>query len=254
MERDNPNQFLTSREDMEVTPATMTYYRNKLSRFFHEVHADRATRQDIEEFLQQFKILGNRHAYYLAIKTFYNWREGIYDGHSPVDKIKAPRLVKPMVELRYLVANDFTTYIVSGGRRNFMQAVTQTIFGIPPERVVGSAVKHIFQADEHKATIMRQVGIDSVDDGPTKAVHIRDRIGRRAIFTAGNANGDIPMLQYTDMNARSSLCLLVNHDDAGREFTYTAGAEDVLKMAKDRDWVVVSVKDDFNTVFASKNA
>jgi hypothetical protein len=161
---------------------------------------------------------------------------------------------KPMVELlRYLEANDFTTYIASGGGRDFMRPVTQTLYGIPPERVIGSAVKLSFQADEHEATIMRQVDIGFVDDGPAKAIHIWERIGRRPIFAAGNANGDIPMLQYTDMNAQSSLCLLVNHDDADRESDYTAGADDALKMAQERGWVVVSVKDDFKTVFASQN-
>jgi phosphoserine phosphatase len=158
---------------------------------------------------------------------------------------------KPMVELlHYLEDNVFTTYIVSGGGRDFMRPVTQTLYGVPPERVVGSAVKLTFQANDQGATIMRQVDIDFVDDGPAKAVHIWERIGRRPIFAAGNANGDIPMLQYTDQNDQPSLCLLVNHDDAAREFDYTAGAEKAMKMAQERDWVVVSMKDDFKTVFA----
>jgi phosphoserine phosphatase len=158
---------------------------------------------------------------------------------------------KPMVELLgYLKANDFTTYIASGGGRDFMRPVTQTLYGIPPERVVGSAVKLSFQADDQGATIMRQMEIDFVDDGPAKAVHIWERIGRRPIFAAGNANGDIPMLQYADMNARPSLCLLINHDDAAREFDYAAGAEDALKMAKDQGWTVVSMKQDWSNVFA----
>jgi phosphoglycolate phosphatase-like HAD superfamily hydrolase len=161
----------------------------------------------------------------------------------------------PMVELlRYLEADDFTTYIASGGGRDFMRPITQTLYGIPPERVIGSSVKLSFQADDKGAAVMRQAGANFVDDGPGKPVGIWERIGRRPIFAAGNANGDIPMLQYTDMNTQASLCLLVNHDDADREFDYTAGAEDALKMAQERNWVVVSVKDDFNTVFASKNA
>jgi phosphoserine phosphatase len=158
---------------------------------------------------------------------------------------------KPMVELLlYLAANDFTTYIVSGGGRDFMRPVTQALYGIPPERVVGSAVKLNFQAEDQGATIMRQMELDFVDDGPAKAVHIWDRIGRRPIFAAGNANGDIPMLQYTDTNAQPSLCLLVNHDDAAREFDYTAGAENALKMAKDRGWTVISMKQDWKQVFS----
>jgi len=161
----------------------------------------------------------------------------------------------PMVELlRYLEANEFTTYIASGGGRDFMRPITQTLYGIPPERVVGSAVKLSFQADDKEATIMRQAGADFVDDGPGKPVGIWERIGRRPIFAAGNANGDVPMLQYTDMSAQASLCLLVNHDDADREFDYTAGAEKAMELAKKQSWTVVSVKQDWKQVFASKNA
>jgi phosphoserine phosphatase len=158
---------------------------------------------------------------------------------------------QPMVELlRYLEAHDFTNYIVSGGGRDFVRPISQTLYGIPPERVIGSAVKLIFQRNGRGATIMRQAGLDFIDDGPAKAIHIWDRIGRRPIFAAGNANGDLPMLQYIDANTQPSLCLLVNHDDGAREFEYTAGAEDALKMAQDRDWVMVSVKQDWRNVFA----
>jgi phosphoglycolate phosphatase-like HAD superfamily hydrolase len=158
---------------------------------------------------------------------------------------------QPMLELlRYLEAHEFTNYIVSGGGRDFMRPVTQTQYGIPPERVVGSAVRLAYQADDQGATIMRQAGLDFIDDGPAKAVHIWERIGRYPILAAGNANGDIPVLRLADANPHPSLCMLVNHDDAAREFDYTAGAEDGLKTAQDRGWVVVSVKDDFKTVFA----
>lgn len=157
---------------------------------------------------------------------------------------------QPMVELlRYLEAHGFTSYIVTGGGRDFIRPVTQNLYGIPPERVVGSAVKLHFQADDQGATIVRQPGLDFIDDGPAKAVHIWQHVGRRPIFAAGNANGDIPMLQYTQANSHPSLCLLVNHDDAAREFDYTAGAEAAAKMARDRGWVVVSVKEDWGTVF-----
>jgi phosphoglycolate phosphatase-like HAD superfamily hydrolase len=101
---------------------------------------------------------------------------------------------QPMVELLiYLEANGFITYIVSGGGRDFMRPITQQIYGIPPERVIGSAPTLSFQIDDQGAYIMRQAGMDIFDDGPAKPVYIWDRIGRRPIFAAGNANGDIPI-------------------------------------------------------------
>ena len=97
---------------------------------------------------------------------------------------------------------------------------------------------------------MRQPGLEVIDDGPAKAVQIWERIGRYPILAAGNANGDIPMLQLAETNQHASLCMLVNHDDAAREFDYTAGAEDALITAQDRGWVVISVKQDWGNVFA----
>ncbi len=93
-EHDYFTLFLRSRKAMEVSPGTEQFYRIKLGRFLSEVNADKATRQDIETFLLQFDNPGNRHAYYRAIRTFYNWREETFELPSPMRKIKAPRLGK----------------------------------------------------------------------------------------------------------------------------------------------------------------
>jgi integrase len=93
-ERDYLSLFLRSRQAMAVTPATLKFYRSKLGRFLFEVNADKAQRQDIETFLLQFENLGNRHTYYRAIKTFYNWREESFELLSPMKRLKAPRLGK----------------------------------------------------------------------------------------------------------------------------------------------------------------
>jgi len=95
--RDYLSLFLKSRQTIEVTEQTLEYYQAKLGRFLREVNADKANRQDIETFLLQFENPGNRHAYHRVIKTFYNWREEIYDLPSPVKKLKAPRLGKPIL-------------------------------------------------------------------------------------------------------------------------------------------------------------
>ncbi len=84
--------FLRSREAMGVSPGTAQFYRTKLGRFLSEINIDRAQRQDIELFLLKFKNHGNRHAYYRAIKTFYNWREEIFNLPSPMKLLKAPKL------------------------------------------------------------------------------------------------------------------------------------------------------------------
>jgi integrase len=93
-EHDYLTLFLRSRKAMEVSPGTEQFYRIKLGRFLGEVNADSAQRQDIELFLLKFGNAGNRHAYYRAIKTFYNWREETFELPSPMKRLKAPRLSK----------------------------------------------------------------------------------------------------------------------------------------------------------------
>jgi phosphoserine phosphatase len=147
----------------------------------------------------------------------------------------------PMIELLdYLESNGFTNYIASGGDRDFMRPITHEIYGIPPERVIGSSNGLRYEG----GTITYLAEPDVFDDGPTKPVRIWSRVGRRPILAVGNSNGDVPMLEWA-----SGLRLLVLHDDAEREFDYTAGAEQALDTAKAEGWTVVSVKDDWSTVF-----
>lgn len=157
----------------------------------------------------------------------------------------------PMVELlRYLEARDFTCYIVSGGGRDFMRPITSPIYGIPPERVVGSAQGLKFEGADGHGDLLIQPALDIWDDGPEKPVRIWSRIGRRPILSAGNSNGDDEMLMYSGRPGAAALRLLVLHDDADREFEYTAGAERALEHAKTFGWSVVSMKNDWATVFS----
>jgi phosphoserine phosphatase len=157
---------------------------------------------------------------------------------------------QPMVDLlRYLEANGFTNYIASGGDRDFMRPVTGEMYGIPAERVIGSSNALAYTDDEHGGHVTYQATMDVFDDGPVKPVRIWSRIGRRPIIAGGNSNGDIPMLRYAGGKDRPALRLLVLHDDDEREFAYTAGAESSLETAAAQGWTVVSMKNDWATMF-----
>lgn len=115
--------------------------------------------------------------------------------------------------------------------------------------MIGSATALDYASDERGGTITRRAEADYLDDGPQKPIRIWSRIGRRPVFAAGNSNGDIPMLDFTRHEDRPFLRLLVLHDDAEREFDYTGGAEQALGRADRDGWTVVSVKNDWATVF-----
>ncbi|MBC6494331.1 HAD family hydrolase [Microbacterium sp. 4-7] len=169
--------------------------------------------------------------------------------HPVLQRRYADAVYQPMVELlRYLEQHGFTCYIVSGGERDFMRPMTQSNYGIPPERVIGSAFGLGYDAE--KAVVRYAPSLAFFDDGPEKPVRIWSRIGRRPLFAAGNSNGDIPMLDFARRGSRPGLALLIHHDDDSREDTpYDAGAETALASAVDAGYIVVSVRDDWESVF-----
>jgi phosphoserine phosphatase len=156
----------------------------------------------------------------------------------------------PMVELlAYLAANGFSNYIASGGGRDFMRPISQELYGVPRQRVIGSSAALAYTSDERGGTITHKAELDYLDDGPQKPIRIWSRTGRRPLLAAGNSNGDVPMLHFTQHPDKPFLRLLVLHDDDEREFAYTSGAERALEQAAGEGWTVISVRSDWSTVF-----
>ena len=144
---------------------------------------------------------------------------------------------QPMRELLdLLVANDFAVYICSAGGRDFVRVISDEMYGIPRDHVIGSGTTLEYRDGD----VYRTTGVEQpIDDGPGKPVHIWTRTGRKPLFAGGNADGDIAMLETR------TLALLVRHDDDAREFAYDAGSENALAEAAKRGWTVASVKNDF---------
>jgi hypothetical protein len=172
---------------------------------------------------------------------------------------------QPMLELlAYLRANGFKTFIVSGGGIEFMRPWADKTYGIPPEQVVGSSIKTKFEMRDGKPVLVRLPEVNFVDDTAGKPVGINSHIGRRPIAAFGNSTGDQQMLEYTQGGSGARFELLVLHDDAAREYAYgparglpeTKGGiftQALYDLAKKDSWTVVSMKDDWKTVFAFEN-
>jgi phosphoserine phosphatase len=162
----------------------------------------------------------------------------------------------PMVELlRYLRANGFKTYIVSGGGIEFMRPWVGRAYGIPPEQVIGSTIKTKFEMRDGKPVIVRLPAIDFIDDKEGKPVAINKFIGRRPIAAFGNSDGDLQMLQWTTAGSGPRFALIVHHDDAQREFAYDRKShigtlDKAWDEAKAKSWTVVSMKNDWKKIFA----
>ena len=168
---------------------------------------------------------------------------------------------QPMLEvLAYLRANGFKNFIVSGGGIEFMRPWTEQVYGVPPEQVVGSSVKTAFAMRDGKPVIQRLPELNFNDDKGGKPVGINQHIGRRPLMAFGNSNGDREMLEYTQGGTGARFELLVLHDDATREFAYGpalglpdaglgAFKQDLYDQAGRDGWTVVSMKNDWRSVF-----
>jgi hypothetical protein len=169
---------------------------------------------------------------------------------------------QPMLELlAYLRANGFKTYIVSGGGIEFMRPMTEAVYGVPPEQVIGSSIETKYEMKDGKPVLMRLPKIHFIDDKTGKPVGINEFIGRRPIAAFGNSDGDRQMLEWTAAGDGARLMMLVFHDDATREYAYGPAnglpdtkfgtfSQSLMDEANKNNWNVISMNKDWKNIFA----
>ncbi len=175
--------------------------------------------------------------------------------HPVTKRLYTEMVYQPMLELlAYLRANEFKTFIVSGGGIDFMRPWVEKVYGIPPEQVIGSSGKTEFQMREGTPVLMRLPEINFIDDKAGKPVGIHNHIGRRPIAAFGNSDGDLQMLQWIMAGKGTRFALIVHHTDAEREWAYDRKSsighlDKALDEAQAKGWTVVDMKADWNRVF-----
>ncbi|MDW4497364.1 HAD family hydrolase [Sulfitobacter sp. D35] len=175
--------------------------------------------------------------------------------HPTTGMVFSDMTYQPMVELlRYLRDEDFTTYIVSGGGIDFIRAISEEAYGIPPWQVVGTEGNTSYSADSGTPTVMKDGGVSFVDDKEGKPVGIMRHIGQRPIFASGNSDGDFAMLEWTTAGDGPRFGLIVHHTDGEREFAYDReGHIGVLNRGLDeageRGWTLVDMAQDWSRIW-----
>lgn len=158
---------------------------------------------------------------------------------------------QPMLELVDLLrANEFKVFIVTGGGADFIRELSEQVFGVPRERVIGTAPEYEYRETPEGAYLFRKSNVETFNDRSAKAENIQLHIGRRPIFVAGNNNGDLAMMGFAAGGKNPFMNLLIRHDDAEREFAYEDKTAKAAEMARLRGWTVASMKNDFRVVFA----
>jgi hypothetical protein len=179
--------------------------------------------------------------------------------HPQTGRLYTEMVYQPMLELlACLRANGFKTCIASGGGIEFMRVFAERVYGVPPEQVIGSSGKLAFEFRDGRPALLRLPEIDFIGDGPGKPVGIQRHIGRRPVLAFGNSDGDLQMLQWTTAAPGARLGLILHHDDAAREWAYDRQSQvgrldKALDAAPQAGWIVVSMKNDWKSVFPPRN-
>jgi len=183
-------------------------------------------------------------------------RDWIAGAKHPKTRRRYTEMVyRPMLELlRYLRANGFKTFIVSGGGIDFMRAWVERVYGIPPEQVIGSTGKLRFELRQGRPVLVKLPELNFIDDNVGKPVGIQMHVGRRPILAFGNSDGDLQMLQWTAGGGGARFMGLVHHTDAGREFAYDRTSsigrlDKALDEARAKGWTVVDMKQDWRIIY-----
>jgi phosphoglycolate phosphatase-like HAD superfamily hydrolase len=182
-----------------------------------------------------------------------NWLKSAH--HPRFDRLYTELHYQPMHELlAYLRAHGFKTFIVSGGGVEFIRVFAESVYGIPPEQVVGSSVVTQFVANSGHPQLIKQPQVEFIDDGAGKPSGINRFIGRRPIIAFGNSDGDQAMLQWTAAGLGPRLVGLVHHTDEVREYAYDRQSrcgrlDQALDEALQHHWTIVDMKNDWRRVF-----
>ncbi len=175
--------------------------------------------------------------------------------HPILNRPYTDLIYQPMLEvLEYLRANEFKTFIVSGGGLGFMRPLTEVLYGIPAEQVVGSSFKTKFEIQNGKEVILRLPEVEFNNDKAGKPVAINKFIGKKPIAAFGNSDGDLQMLQWTSSNDKPNFMLYVHHTDSVREWAYDREShigklDKGLDEANKKGWTVVDMKNDWKVIY-----
>ena len=163
-----------------------------------------------------------------------------------------------MLELLHALRElDFVIGVVTGGGTEFVRSISQELYDVPPERVVGTMIGYDLDQDAQGRPALRRTGrvLGDVNEGAAKVTNIQTQLGRPPVLAAGNSAGDTQLLEWAAAADGPHLSLLVDHDDPDREFAYAgeaqtfAAGEPITATAQRLGWTTISMKRDWEAVF-----
>jgi phosphoserine phosphatase len=184
--------------------------------------------------------------------------------HPTTGRPYTAMVYQPMLELlAFLRSNGFRTFIVGIGGIEFLRAYAEQTYGVPPEQVIASSNRLKYEVKKGEPVLIKTDEMHHLSSKEGKVLAIELRVGRRPVAVFGNSDGELPMIQWIANKPLKSwqrgdqtprLAVLIHHNDAQREWAYDKNSrvgtlDKALSEARAKGWVVVNMRDDWNTIF-----
>ena len=176
-------------------------------------------------------------------------------------------IYQPMLEVMNLLrSKEFTNYIVTGGGQDFVRSYADSVYGLEPDKIIGSAIETEYTYNAGGAgMLMRTPKLQLNNNMSGKPEDIYLFTGRRPRMAFGNSTGDRQMLEWTGAGSGARLMMLVFHDDPIREYAYGPAmglpdtkvgtfTQNLYDEATAKGWFVISMKSDWRRIFANAAA
>ena len=168
---------------------------------------------------------------------------------------------QPMLEVfRFLEANGFTYYVVSGSDRFICRALVEQL-GIEPNRVIGMDVKLESRSQGTEEGVNYTMGLEEdiirTDEliiknlKTNKVLQITQEIGKVPVLSFGNSGGDAAMHNFCLGNKYRSMAFMLIADDEERDHANRQKALSLGDQWREAGYQVISMHDDFRTIYGT---
>lgn len=199
--------------------------------------------------------------YYQYVRDFLNTPAPGYEGMK-----RGEAYYKPMLEvIKYLQANQFTVYIVSGTDRLQVRVAVDGVIDIPPRQVIGSDGTIVATGQDKTDDLVydnlsyKYKSNDELIRGGAfivknlkmnKVAVIAQEIGKQPVLSFGNSTGDWSMAEYViSNNPYPSLAFMLLADDLERENGSMKKADSMRQYCEENGWIPISMKNDWTTIY-----
>ncbi|QZT37650.1 HAD family hydrolase [Halosquirtibacter xylanolyticus] len=161
----------------------------------------------------------------VGCEAYVKYAQEYLDEHKnkDYDILFGDMFYQPMLEfVRLLQQNQFKVYIVSGSMQGLLWSVCPNTLKLDRAHLIGTRQEQVpvYIKDEPTTFVLKSGKYLPKNNHNGKSLNIYSHIGKIPVIAVGNTTGDFGMFHMANGSKYPHLAILINHDDANREYKY----------------------------------